>query len=58
MFFAGIDKARFRKPVEPGDQIIYKLKLLKQKRSIMVMEAKAYVDDTLVAEAELMASFS
>lgn len=58
MFFAGIDKARFRKPVVPGDQIVYKLKMLKQKRSIMIMEAKAYVDDALVAEAELMASFS
>lgn len=58
VFFAGIDKARFRKPVVPGDQLIYKLKLLKQKRSIMLMEAKAYVDDVLVAEAELMASFS
>jgi 3-hydroxyacyl-[acyl-carrier-protein] dehydratase len=58
VFFAGIDKARFRKPVVPGDQLIYKLKMIKQKRSILVMEAKAYVDDVLVAEAELMASFS
>lgn len=58
MFFAGIDKARFRKPVVPGDQLIYKLELLKQKRTIWIMAAKAYVDDVLVAEAELMASFS
>ena len=58
MFFAGIDKARFRRPVVPGDQIIYKLEMKKQKRSILVMDAKAYVDDNLVAEAELMASFS
>lgn len=58
MFFAGIDKARFRKPVVPGDQLIYKLTLLKQKRSLWMMEAKAFVDDVLVAEAELMASFS
>ncbi len=58
MFFAGIDKARFRKPVVPGDQLIYKLELLKQKRTIWMMAAKAYVDDVLVAEAELMASFS
>lgn len=58
MFFAGIDKARFRKPVVPGDQLIYKLQLVKQKRTIWIMEAKAYVDDVLVAEAELMASFS
>ncbi len=58
VFFAGIDKARFRRPVVPGDQLIYKLKMLKKKRSIMLIEAKAYVDEILVAEAELMASFS
>lgn len=58
VFFAGIDKARFRKPVVPGDQLIYKLKMLKERRSILLMEAKAYVDEVLVAEAELMASFS
>ena len=56
IFFAGIDKARFRKPVIPGDQLIYKLKMLKERRNIMTMEAKAFVDDALVAEAELMAS--
>jgi len=57
-FFAGIDHARFRRPVVPGDQLIYKLTLLKEKRAIRVMDAKAYVDDALVAEAELMASFT
>ncbi len=58
LFFAGINKARFRKPVVPGDQLILNLKLIKQKRSLMVMEGKAYVDDKIVAEAELMATFS
>lgn len=58
LYFAGIDKARFRKVVVPGDQVVMKLELLKQKRGIMVMAGKAYVDDKLVAEAELMASFS
>lgn len=58
LFFAGIDKARFRRPVTPGDQLIFTLKLLKEKRSIMVMGATATVDGQLVAEAELMASFS
>jgi len=57
LYFAGINNARFRKPVVPGDQVIFKLKLLKMKRGIMVMEGKAFVDDQLVAEAELMASF-
>ncbi len=58
LFFAGINKARFRKPVVPGDQLILNLKLTKQKRTLMVMEGKAYVDDKIVAEAELMATFS
>jgi 3-hydroxyacyl-[acyl-carrier-protein] dehydratase len=58
LFFAGIDKARFRRPVVPGDQLIFTLELLKQKRSIMIMAAKATVDGSVVAEAELMASFT
>lgn len=57
VYFAGIDKARFRKPVFPGDQIEYRLELLKHKRLIMVMKGQAFVDDQLVTEAELMASF-
>lgn len=58
LFFAGIDKARFRKPVVPGDQLIFKLELVKQKKSIMIMSAIATVDDKVVAQAELMASFT
>lgn len=58
LFFAGIDKARFRRPVVPGDQLIFTLELIKQKRSIMIMSAKATVDENVVAEAELMASFT
>jgi 3-hydroxyacyl-[acyl-carrier-protein] dehydratase len=58
LFFAGIDKARFRRPVVPGDQLIFTLELIKKKRSIMIMTAKATVDDQVVAEAELMASFT
>ncbi|MEE4240365.1 MAG: 3-hydroxyacyl-ACP dehydratase FabZ [Desulfopila sp.] len=57
LYFAGIDNARFRKPVIPGDQLIFELKLLKMKRGIMVMDGKAYVSGQLVAQAELMASF-
>ncbi len=57
LYFAGIDNARFRKPVMPGDQLVFDLNLLKIKRGIMVMEGTAHVDGRLVAEAELMASF-
>ncbi|PHR28973.1 MAG: 3-hydroxyacyl-[acyl-carrier-protein] dehydratase FabZ [Desulfotalea sp.] len=58
LFFVGIDKARFRKPVVPGDQLIFTLELVKKKKSIMVMSAKAKVDDQVVAQAELMATFT
>ena len=57
LYFVGIDKARFRSPVGPGDQLIYKLQLLKKKRGIQKLAAQAFVDEKLVAEAELMASF-
>lgn len=57
VYFAGIDKARFRKPVVPGDQIVFELELLKHKRMMMVMKGQALVDGQVVAEAQLMASF-
>ena len=56
VYFMGIDKVRFRKPVRPGDQLILKLKLLKQRGPVFKMAGHAYVDDQLVAEAELMAT--
>lgn len=58
LLFAGINKARFRKPVVPGDQLIYTLTFKKQKRSIMIMEGIASVEGQVVAQAELMSSFS
>ena len=57
-FFAGVDKARFRRVVRPGDQLIYRLELIKQKAKIIKMAGQAFVDDQLVTEAELMASFA
>ena len=57
VYFAGIDKVRFRKVVRPGDQVIFKLELIKMKAKLSKMSGKAYVDDQLVAEADLMASF-
>jgi len=57
LYFAGIDKARFRKPVGPGDQIIYRVEMIKVKRGIWKMGATASVDGQKVAQAELMASF-
>ena len=52
--FAGIDKARFKKPVYPGDQLIIKVEIVKMVRGIGKAKAEAYVDDNLVAYAELL----
>lgn len=53
-FLAGIDKARFRRQVVPGDQLRIEVEIFKQKGSVGKSKASAYVEDKLVAEAELM----
>jgi 3-hydroxyacyl-[acyl-carrier-protein] dehydratase len=58
VLFLGIDKARFRKPVYPGDQLRFELQALNLKRSIWKFKGEAFVDGELVAEAELMATIS
>lgn len=55
VYFMSIDNAKFRNPVKPGDQLVYKLSVLKHRGNIWVLDAKAHVDDKLVAEAELKA---
>ena len=57
IYFMGMNKVKFRKPVVPGDQIIFELKFLKQRAKVFKMSGMALVDEKLVAEAELMASF-
>jgi len=52
--FAGIDKARFKKPVYPGDQLIIKVQIVKMVMGIGKAKAEVYVDDNLVAFAELL----
>ncbi len=54
IYFMGIDSARFRKPVIPGDQLILKGELLKLKKNICKLKAEAYVEDKLVADAILL----
>jgi len=56
VFFTGIDKAKFRKPVLPGDQIRFELEMLSYRQSMCKMAGKAYVAGDLVCEAELMAA--
>ncbi|RUM55333.1 MAG: 3-hydroxyacyl-[acyl-carrier-protein] dehydratase FabZ [Nautilia sp.] len=55
VYFMSIDKAKFRHPVRPGDKLVYKLNVIKHRGKIWQLDAKAYVDDELVAEAELKA---
>ncbi len=57
IYFMGMDKVRFRKPVVPGDQIIFEAKIIKFRSKAAKMFGTASVDDHVVAEAELMASF-
>lgn len=56
-YFVGIDKARFRKPVVPGDVLRIEIEVLNYRRGIYTFAGKAYVGSTLVAEAELKATF-
>jgi 3-hydroxyacyl-[acyl-carrier-protein] dehydratase len=53
-FFVGIDKARFRKPVEPGDQLILTAKLERSLRGIWKFTTVAYVGENEVTSAEMM----
>jgi 3-hydroxyacyl-[acyl-carrier-protein] dehydratase len=58
ILFIGIDKARFRRPVVPGDQVRFELEGISMKRFIWKFRGKAFVDGNLVAEAELMATMA
>lgn len=57
-YIVGVDNARFRRPVEPGDQIRIEVKLMRRLRGIWKAECKASVDDQLVSEAGLLAALS
>jgi 3-hydroxyacyl-[acyl-carrier-protein] dehydratase len=53
-YFAGIDNARFKRPVEPGDQMILDVTLERMKSSIFKFQARASVDGETAVEAGLM----
>ena len=53
-YFAGIDAARFKRPVEPGDQLILDVELMRQKSGIYKFKGVARVADAVACEAELM----
>jgi beta-hydroxyacyl-ACP dehydratase FabZ len=52
--FGGIDKARFRKPVIPGDQLILECEVLQRRAGTVRMKGNAKVGDAVVAEAEML----
>lgn len=53
-YFAGIDKAKFRKPVVPGDQLKLSCEVIKLKGRVAKVRAEAFVGDDLVAEGRLL----
>lgn len=55
-YFAGIDNARFRRVVEPGDQLRIEVKVLRSKRDIWKLEGAAYVGDELACSGEFMSA--
>jgi len=55
VYFMQINNAKFRKTVLPGDQLILEVEMISKKSKVVLMSGKAYVDDTLVAEADFMA---
>lgn len=55
VYFMTIDRAKFRKPVVPGDMVEFRVQKLKQRRNIWKFAAEAVVDDNKVAEAEISA---
>ena len=56
VFLMGIEGARFRKPVQPGDQLRLELEVIRVKARVGKLAGKAYVDGALVAEAEILFS--
>lgn len=55
VYFMAIDKARFRRPVTPGDMLRFPVRALQRRGPVWRFEGKAYVGDTLCAEAEFSA---
>ncbi|MGQ9633993.1 MAG: 3-hydroxyacyl-ACP dehydratase FabZ [Bryobacteraceae bacterium] len=54
VFLAGVDNAKFRRPVLPGDQLRIEMKVIKKKASVAKMQGQATVDGNVVAEVEVL----
>ncbi len=57
-YYAGIDGAKFRRPVVPGDQLTMVAEIIKLRGNVGKLKAQAFVDDELVAEGDLMFALS
>jgi beta-hydroxyacyl-ACP dehydratase FabZ len=55
LYFMSIDKAKFRKPVTPGDQVRFELTMIRERGAVKSFKAVATVDGAVVAESEMMA---
>ena len=56
-YFTGIDKARFKRPVEPGDQLVFDVELVRKIKNMWKCKGVAKVDGKIAASAELMFTF-
>jgi 3-hydroxyacyl-[acyl-carrier-protein] dehydratase len=57
-YFVGIDNAKFRRPVMPGDQLRIEMEAVSNRRNIWCFNGKVFVDDKLATEADLRATFA
>jgi len=58
IYFTGIDKCRFRKPVVPGDQVVFEVELVAKRSAFAKIHGRALVDDEVVCEADMMSALA
>jgi len=58
IYFTGIDKCRFRKPVVPGDQVIFEVELVAKRSAFAKIHGRALVDGEVVCEADMMSALA
>ncbi len=58
VFFTGIDNCRFRKPVVPGDQVVFEVEITNARKTFAKMRGRALVDGQVVCEADLMSAMA
>jgi len=58
IYFTGIDKCRFRKPVVPGDQVIFEVELVAKRSTFAKIHGRALVDGEVVCEADMMSALA